>query len=427
MESRVKFGLRKKLIVFVVALAIVTYSISFLFIEYVQPMFFPETNRKVFEIVTYAMGIIWSGILAGFLGIILVRPLQQLEEVANAAARGEIGRDIDIPKTNDEMESLAKAFQTMLVNLRLMVARIEDNFEATNTSMQKLSSGTQQATAQTDAIAKTISDISIGAEQSSNAVQFTANSLENVRNITNSVSDYVDVSQSTSKLMVKELTAATEQINLLVNGVQNMVDNNRQSLEEILQLEKNATEIEHIIQLVSSIADQTNLLALNASIEAARAGEHGKGFAVVAEEVRKLADGSSEAAHNITDLIHKMQGDVKTVVASMHEQMTTTEKEVARVAATTEAVDGMTTMIHEVAKSVTEISHLADEQRNMLEQTAAQSQEVAAIAKQTSVGTQDVQQATEKQVKAIDDMNRLMEDVNYQTRELYEVIAKFQR
>ena len=326
MESRVKFGLRKKLIVFVVALAIVTYSISFLFIEYVQPMFFPETNRKVFEIVTYALGIIWSGILAGFLGVILVRPLQQLEEVANAAARGEIGRDIDIPKTNDEMESLAKAFQTMLVNLRSMVARIEDNFEATNTSMQKLSSGTQQATAQTDAIAKTISDISIGAEQSSNAVQFTANSLENVRDITNSVSDYVDVSQSTSKLMVKELTAATEQINLLVDGVQNMVDNNRQSLEEILQLEKNATEIEHIIQFVSSIADQTNLLALNASIEAARAGEHGKGFAVVAEEVRKLADGSSEAAHNITDLIHKMQGDVKTVVASMHEQVTTTEK-----------------------------------------------------------------------------------------------------
>lgn len=427
MESRVKFGLRKKLIVFVVALAIVTYSISFLFIEYIQPIFFPETNRKVFEIVTYALGIIWSGILAGVLGVILVRPLQQLEEVANAAARGEIGRDIDIPKTNDEMESLAKAFQTMLVNLRSMVARIEDNFEATNTSMQKLSSGTQQATAQTDAIAKTISDISIGAEQSSNAVQFTANSLENVRDITNSVSDYVDVSQSTSKLMVKELTAATEQINLLVDGVQNMVDNNRQSLEEILQLEKNATEIEHIIQLVSSIADQTNLLALNASIEAARAGEHGKGFAVVAEEVRKLADGSSEAAHNITDLIHKMQGDVKTVVASMHEQVTTTEKEVARVAATTEAVDGMTTMIHEVAKSVTEISHLADEQRNMLEQTTAQSQEVAAIAKQTSVGTQDVQQATEKQVKAIDDMNRLMEDVNYQTRELYEVIAKFQR
>ena len=219
MEKRVKFGLRKKLILFVVALAIVTYSISFLFIEYVQPMFFPETNRKVFEIVTYLLGIIWSGILAGILGIVLVRPLQQLEEVANAAARGEIGRDIELPHTNDEMQSLANAFQTMLVNLRLMVARIEENFEATNASMQKLSSGTKEATMQTDAIAKTISDISAGAEQSSDAVQFTANSLEDVSDITNAVSTYVDTSHATSQLMVKELSTATEQINLLVDGV----------------------------------------------------------------------------------------------------------------------------------------------------------------------------------------------------------------
>ena len=53
MEKRVKFGLRKKLIVFVVALAIATYSASFIFIEYIQPMFFENTSRQVFEIICF--------------------------------------------------------------------------------------------------------------------------------------------------------------------------------------------------------------------------------------------------------------------------------------------------------------------------------------------------------------------------------------
>ncbi|WP_010287069.1 methyl-accepting chemotaxis protein [Kurthia massiliensis] len=427
MEKRVKFGLRKKLVIFVVLLAIITYSISFVFIEYVQPVFFADGNRKLFEIATYTLGIIWSGILAAIFGIILVKPLQQLEKVANDAAQGRISEDIDVPKTNDEMESLGKAFQTMLVNLRVMVAHIEENFEATKDSMGRLSNGAKEASTQTERIAKTISQISDGAEHSSDAIQFTANSLDDVREITTSVTAHVESSTATSQKMVSELSSATAHINLLVEGVQKMVDQNRQSLGTIQKLEENADEIENIIQLVSAIADQTNLLALNASIEAARAGEHGKGFAVVAEEVRKLADGSSEAANNVTNLIHAMQTNVKDVVASMNEQVTTTEKEVQRVATTTAAVDGMTSMIHEMASAVTEISTLADQQRNMLEQTAAQSQEVAAIAKQTSAGTSDMRIATLKQVDAIEEINKLMEDVNDQATALYDVIKKFER
>ena len=62
---------------------------------------------------------------------------------------------------------------------------------------------------------------------------------------------------------------------------------------------------------IASIAEQTNLLALNAAIEAARAGEQGKGFAVVAEEVRKLAEQSSEAVTGIQDTIVKVQDAFK--------------------------------------------------------------------------------------------------------------------
>ncbi|MFC9541011.1 methyl-accepting chemotaxis protein [Lysinibacillus sp. NPDC056959] len=422
-----QFGLRFKLVLFVSFLALITYSISFIFIEYLQPTFFPEINRKLFEIFTYVSGIVWSGILAAIFSVILIKPLQQLENSASRVAEGKIGQDVEMPKTSDEIRSVAEAFQQMVLNLRGMVESIDSNFQQTNQSIIQLSDEAAIATKKAENIASTVKHISSGAETSATAVQDTAEAIEDVRALATEVNSRAEASATQSKEILHNLTTTTNAIETLVNSIQQIAAGNNEALESIHLLEENAGQVERIISLVGDIAAQTNLLALNASIEAARAGDHGKGFAVVAEEVRGLADESAKAVQGITTLIQSMQQNVEVVVKQMNQQVAFATKEAARVSETTTAVEGMSSSVHEMATAIVEISSLIEQQMHNIETTAHQSQEVAAIAEETSASAQEVRSAAEEQAYAIEQVEKLAEGLKKQSEELHKMIQQFDR
>ena len=108
---------------------------------------------------------------------------------------------------------------------------------------------------------------------------------------------------------------ATEGLNRASQSIQS-------SAEIIDALGRRADDIGKIIEVIDDLAEQTNLLALNAAIEAARAGEHGLGFAVVAEEVRKLAEKSTQSTKEISELIEGIQKEAREAVENMEKSTT---------------------------------------------------------------------------------------------------------
>ena len=92
-----------------------------------------------------------------------------------------------------------------------------------------------------------------------------------------------------------------------------------QAVEAMGTIERSSEKIARIASVIDDIAFQTNLLALNAGVEAARAGEAGRGFAVVANEVRALAQRSSEAAREIDMLLSEAAQEVKRGVGHVNQ------------------------------------------------------------------------------------------------------------
>ncbi len=247
--------------------------------------------------------------------------------------------------------------------------------------------------------------------------------------------------------MVMQVTASMNEINAAVRNMGQAVEAATAQGQEAIQaasdgrtaventvsgmraIADSSGQISEIIGVITEIAEQTNLLALNAAIEAARAGAHGKGFAVVADEVGKLAQRSSEAAKEITQLIkdsassveagtkysEELQGALTKIDASGRSNMRSIE-EIASVAQVVEGdIQNVQTLVQELNRLAEDIAKMAGEQgtRRQAAETALssmvqQSQIISALVSEASAGSSAIDSEMRDIVNRTDQLNKMV-------------------
>src|SRR5471030_1694677 len=279
----------------------------------------------------------------------VISRLNNLKNFAIKLASYDFAEELEIKK-NDEIGETGNELNIAQKNIKELISTILNESCNISALSQELSANVEEVSAKLEEVDNSSRNISSTMSETSATAEEIAASIE-------------EVSSSMEDLAAKASDGSTnaEKIKKRAEKVKNII----KAIEDAKVVE----EVKVMADAIADISEQTNLLALNAAIEAARAGDSGKGFAVVAEEVRKLAEQSSQTVITIQSTIAKIQDSVKNLSENSNDILNFMSTEVEK-------------QLQDYAKIGEKYSSDGDFVSSMSEELVAMAQEVEATVEQ---------------------------------------------
>ena len=367
-----------------------------------QDQYLKDINKLSINMwIVVISSIIIISIILSLLVKSLTKPLQTLRNEMRKVRNGRLDVHIDTKTTLPDITSLNKSFNEMMNRMKGLLINITETTDNLNKTGENLRITSKDVMEETKELIVSIQTVKFGAQETASSSETNIKKFQEMTNSLQSVFDVMDEASTKSKMMNEYADAGEKRISEMLQSIERLEKEFKAVTETVQGVKEHAKNINSVITVIQGIAEQTKLLSLNAAIEAARAGEAGKGFAIVAQEVRKLAEQSSQATVEIAQSIKQME-NISVKASEEFEKMYIHFKDNWEQATyTRETFDLLISQINSVYNVISNVRKELVHVNETLPELEYSTQNLVSISQQTFTSAEQMMHASERQLEKV--------------------------